>query len=66
MPWGFQGVFEKMDPPEEYKMYRISPWRGKELVRTLYIYKGYGFKGGIRWQPPNKEDIRATKLQVAQ
>jgi undecaprenyl-diphosphatase len=59
-------LFERMDPPEEFNIYRTSPWRGKELVQTLYIYKGYGFKGGIRWQPPDTNDIRATLNQVAQ
>ena len=59
-------LFERMDPPEEFHIYRTSPWYGKQLVRTLYIYKGYGFKGGIRWQPLDKNDIRIAKVKESQ
>lgn len=52
-------VFEKVDEPIPFDIYRNSPWHGKELVRTLYIYKGYNFKGGLRWIPRDKNDIRA-------
>ncbi len=59
-------LFQTMDPVQEFHIYRTSPWKGKELVQTLYIYKGYGFKGGLRWQPTNSNDIRANQAQVAQ
>ncbi len=58
-------LFTKMDPPEEYQIYRTSPWQEKELVQTLYIYRGYGFKGGLRWQPRDQKDIRANQKQIA-
>ncbi|MDH3348058.1 MAG: glycosyltransferase family 39 protein [Desulfobulbaceae bacterium] len=52
-------IFKKVDEPQEIKIYRHSPWHGEELVKTLYIYKGYGFKGGLSWIPQDKNDIRA-------
>jgi len=53
-------LFERVDPAEEIPIYRTSPWFGKELVRTLYLVRCYGFKGGLRWQPLNQHDIRAV------
>ncbi len=54
------GLFERIDPPQEIKIYRKSPWLGRQLVHHLYLIRGYGFKGGLRWQPKTKDDIRAT------
>ncbi len=54
------GLFERIDPPREIKIYRNSPWLGRQLVHHLYLVRGYGFKGGLRWQPKTKDDIRAT------
>jgi undecaprenyl-diphosphatase len=53
-------LFERIDPPREIKLYRPSPWLGEQLVQTLYVIQGYGFKGGLRWQPKEKDDIRVT------
>ncbi|HEB69958.1 MAG TPA: glycosyltransferase family 39 protein, partial [Desulfobulbus sp.] len=53
-------VFDHIDPPREIHLYRTSPWLGKQLVQTLYIIRGYGFRGGLRWQPKQKNDIRNT------
>jgi len=53
-------LFERIDPPQEIKLYRTSPWLGEQLVQTLYLIRGYGFKGGLRWQPKEKDDIRVT------
>ena len=53
-------LFERIDPPREIKLYRTSPWLGEQLVQTLYVIQGYGFKGGLRWQPKEKNDIRVT------
>lgn len=58
-------LFKHVDPPEEIKLYRISPWFGKQLVQTLYLIRGYGFKGGLRWQPKQQNDIRAAARIVA-
>jgi 4-amino-4-deoxy-L-arabinose transferase-like glycosyltransferase len=56
-------VFTKVDPPIKLDIYRKRPFAninsaGKP-VKTYYLYRAYGFKGGLRWQPPDKADIRA-------
>lgn len=53
-------LFQRIDPPREIRLYRMSPWLGKQHVHTLYLIRGYGFKGGLRWQPQNGNDIRVT------
>ncbi|HIJ55866.1 MAG TPA: glycosyltransferase family 39 protein [Deltaproteobacteria bacterium] len=57
-------IFERVDPPEPLKIFRrrvFSPDHAeKEYVKTLYLYRAYGFKGGLRWVPPNSSDIRAN------
>ncbi|MCF6186795.1 MAG: hypothetical protein L3J49_04870, partial [Desulfobulbaceae bacterium] len=53
-------LFDHIDPPQEVNLYRTSPWLGKQLVQTLYIIRGYGFKGSLRWQPQKKDDIRVS------
>jgi undecaprenyl-diphosphatase len=58
-------IFNRIELDREVPVYRESPWHGRELVTTYYIYRAYGFQGGLRWHPRNKEDIRATKLQTA-
>ncbi len=57
-------LFQRVDPPETIRIYRTSPWLGRQLVRTLYLIRGYGFKGGQRWHPRNGGDIRATARQT--
>ena len=54
-------IFNRVDPVEEIPIYRTSPWFGRELVRTLYLARCYGFRGGLRWQPRNPDDIRAVQ-----
>jgi len=54
-------LFERIDPPETVTLYRKSPWFGREKVQTLYLIRGYGFKGGLHWQPLDTSDIRATR-----
>lgn len=53
-------LFDRVDPVREIRLYRHSPWLGQQLVQTLYLIKGYGFRGSLRWQPKEKNDIRAT------
>jgi 4-amino-4-deoxy-L-arabinose transferase-like glycosyltransferase len=55
-------VFEKVDPPIELIITRSKPFSKlpPEAVKTAYIFKAYGFKGGIHWQPPNQQDIRVS------
>ena len=31
----------------------------KQIVKTFFLYRAYGFKGGMRWIPPKSGDIRA-------
>ncbi len=57
-------LFERIDPAETIRILRHSPWFGRQLVRTLYLVRCYGFKGGQRWHPRNEHDIRATELQT--
>jgi undecaprenyl-diphosphatase len=54
-------LFERIDPPETVTLYRDSPWFGRQAVQTLYIIRGYRFKGGLHWQPRDTSDIRATR-----
>lgn len=57
-------LFDHADPVEEVRLYRDSPWFGRQVVQTLFLFRGYGFKGGLRWQPEG-DDIRATRKQAA-
>jgi undecaprenyl-diphosphatase len=58
-------VFVRVEFERKLPVYRTSPWRGRELVKTYYIVKAYGFKGGQRWKPREADDIRATKKQTS-
>lgn len=55
-------VFEKVDPPKALPISRSRPFskHRSEEIKTVYFIKAYGFKGGIHWQPPNRQDIRVT------
>ena len=53
-------LFTRVDPPREIHTFRVSPWFGRQIVHTLYVIRCYGFKGGLRWQPQEKNDIRVT------
>ncbi|MFZ5571899.1 MAG: glycosyltransferase family 39 protein [Thermodesulfobacteriota bacterium] len=57
-------VFERVEPPLEIIIHRDSPWTkdaSREPAQTFYLYRAYGFKGGLRWDPPDAADIRAGK-----
>ncbi|WP_028583202.1 glycosyltransferase family 39 protein [Desulfogranum mediterraneum] len=56
--------FTSVEPLEEISLKRVSPWFGSQEVQKLYLFRGHGFKGGIRWQPRDQGDIRATGLQT--
>ncbi|WP_028582464.1 glycosyltransferase family 39 protein [Desulfogranum japonicum] len=60
------GLFQRIDPVKEINLTRNSPWFGLQNTQKLYLFKGYGFKGGIRWIPENKNDIRATRYQTTE
>jgi undecaprenyl-diphosphatase len=55
-------VFQRVDPPVELKIFsRVENKNGsksKKPVKIFYIYRGYGFKGGLRWIPEGESDIR--------
>ncbi|HBH27629.1 MAG: glycosyltransferase family 39 protein [Desulfofustis sp. PB-SRB1] len=57
-------VFERVDPPLSINLYRTSPVAflsvSCEPARTLYIYRAYNFRGGMKWKPRNEEDIRLS------
>lgn len=57
-------IFERVAPPVPLKIFRKRVFSSdpaeKEYVKTLYIYRAYGFKGGLRWEPPDPSDIRAN------
>ena len=59
-----QQIFKKVDTPEPFHVY--SDKNGNKsgdpdlLVKTLYLYRCYGFQGGLRWQSPRQDDIRVS------
>jgi undecaprenyl-diphosphatase len=59
-----QEVFTRVDPPEPYYLYHRGS--GKDTdgtakpVKTLYLYRCFEFKGGLRWIPPQRDDIRTV------
>jgi undecaprenyl-diphosphatase len=55
-------LFESVDPPVAVTLYdHRQGWDGRpKAIRTLYIYRAYGFKGGHRWMPQSADDIRTS------
>ncbi|MEW5735012.1 MAG: glycosyltransferase family 39 protein [Thermodesulfobacteriota bacterium] len=52
-------AFDRVAPPVPFPVFRKRPFsRTPELVTTFYLYKAYGFRGGLRWEP-KQNDIRA-------
>ena len=56
-----QELFDRIDPPICLPILREIPYSGgkTEIAKMFYIYRAYGFKGGLRWVPP-ANDIRAS------
>ena len=58
-------IFEFVAPPERFEVYRgRAPGMdrsGEAPVSSFYIYRAYGFKGGIEWIAPDPADIRANR-----
>ena len=56
-------VFERVDPPVAVPIDRRRPLfganRSEPPVKVFYLYRAYGFKGGLRWVPPGGRDVRA-------
>jgi len=53
-------IFERVDPPEEIRVFRqaVMEQSSPDYVKSYYIYRAYGFKGGLRWVPEHAGDIR--------
>ncbi len=58
-----QQVFKVVEPPRSIVLKDnrggLLSSAGGRQVKTLYIYRCFGFKGGLRWIPPNEKDVRA-------
>ena len=57
-------VFTRVDSPKPFYLYPKKRGRKPEgaavPAKILYIYRCYGFKGGLRWISPRQDDIRVT------
>lgn len=56
-------IFERVDEPVRLEVYRdfvLWPQSREQPVQVFYLYRAYGFKGGLRWLPADPDDIRAT------
>lgn len=55
-------VFDRVDPPVELKIHRQPviwhPHRPEPPVKRFFLYRAYGFRGGLRWRAPDPDDIR--------
>ena len=53
-------------PPEKIDIFRRPAIFGygesDQPVAVFYLYRAFGFKGGLKWAPPDKSDIRANWL----
>lgn len=58
-------IFNRVELVGPYYVYRTQIFPGshgrQEPYKTFYIYRCYGFKGGLNWIPSRKDDIRAKK-----
>jgi len=57
-----QAFFQRVDPPIRLDIHKRAVWPAAEgqhkAIKTYYLYKAYGYKGGHRWRPENADDIR--------
>ncbi len=58
-------IFAQVDPPIKLSIFSSSTNKDTSKAaspsKTFYLYKCYGFKGGLRWLPRNRDDVRARK-----
>ena len=56
-------IFERVEAPVKLTIYKRKGFMKRrstnEAVEVFYLYRCFGFKGGLRWVPPNRADIRA-------
>lgn len=58
-------VFQTVDPPEPFVVYHPNLWERwqssiqRQPVKLYFIYRCHHFKGGLRWIPSSKHDIRS-------
>jgi len=61
-------VFERVDPPVAVPIYRRQVfWRRsvpEPPLKVYYLYRAYGFKGGLRWVPPDTDDVRVSQKEM--
>jgi undecaprenyl-diphosphatase len=59
-----QDAFEYVSPPERIAIYRTGASVSGETpdppVSEYYLYRAFGFKGGVKWMPPDTFDMRAN------
>lgn len=57
-------VFDRVDAPITLNVYRKSAFTDVNIsdtpVKTVYLYRAYGFKGGVKWHPEDRLDIRSV------
>lgn len=57
-------VFEHVEHPEQIIVYGHSLWgraeKKAEPLNQWYAYRCFGFKGGLRWIPSTRSDVRAV------
>jgi undecaprenyl-diphosphatase len=57
-------VFHRVDSPEKITLKINSIWFDSDSTtapsKSWYAYRCYGFKGGLRWVPPDESDIRVV------
>jgi undecaprenyl-diphosphatase len=63
-------VFVRVDPPVKLQISRKPVLSRQqetpgELIKTFYLYRAYGFRGGLRWVPPDEFDIRKGNLSTS-
>ena len=58
-------VFERVDPPVAVPVLRTQVFWRKDIpeppLKVFYLYRAYGFKGGLRWIPPDDDDVRVSQ-----
>jgi undecaprenyl-diphosphatase len=60
-------VFDRVDPPLRLDIFKERVFsRNRYFVKSFYLYRAYGFRGGLRWEPIHSDDIRAEREKEAE